>query len=512
MSRDDDTDSNPLCALTDDLIHECQSESRIAMQSHSASRKAARQEAAAAAADSSATATASLIRAPRFDKSSDAYWLDRAQRRAHSQHASVGEAADGSSSAETAAVAAPRRVRKPRPKKGTRASAFMHWLFDTFDLKDRNRQAKQTTAAVGSEATDAAASTDVSASPPFHVVDVAGGRGQLAFFLSAFHSIPVSVIDPATMEGVRRYSDRYHLQRVQHRRERENNDSSRSSSSAGQTIDQQASPAADSLVGASAGPSLAAASAFTLAATAPIVLSNGVVLPVPWLPELSHFRCLFPDSIALSQHKQFGQWVTRAAVDSTCVFASHAHSSVFAIVQHDPFLDRAASPVRTMSLCTMMPLLLPPSSLLCPRSLPCCLLRSRPLSPPLLCCTACTPTAPRKRSSTMRCNIRSTSRWCRAACFRMRRRSAECEPLRKWTPLQQQRRLIRLLPPRLLRPLSGFLCALTLSFSTTCKRSIRRFVEWICRSKGATRVFIAESPSARRRTSCDSAVVPSAVP
>lgn len=295
---DFDAESNPLSALTDDLVDECQSESRIAVPAHASSSKQAR-------AAASSTAAASLVQAPRFDKSSDAYWLDRAQRRAHQQPTTT-SAADGSLAA---ASAGPRRVRKPRPKKGTRASAFMHFLFDTFDLRDRNRRAKQAANVEGhTEAANMAADSAAAPgpSPLFHVVDVAGGRGQLAFFLSAFHSIPVSVIDPAAMDGVRRYSDRYHLQRVQHRRARENHNSSGNSSTSAQTAGADDNNTAEHASPAGA-PSLAAAPSLTPAATDPIVLPNGVVLPVPWLPELSHFRCMFPDSIALSQHKQFGQ-------------------------------------------------------------------------------------------------------------------------------------------------------------------------------------------------------------
>ena len=311
-----DAEAKPMDTLIDDMISECKSETRSDTHEQAANSRRARLAAAAAEAAASAATGA------RFDHFKGAYM---AQRRVHPQHATTPD----SSTTAASAVAVPRRVRKPRPKKGTRASAFMHWLFDTFDLKDRNRRAKQQTVGnnsvdgspstaaaaattASSESTATAATASASDSPvssalaaprSFHVVDVAGGRGQLAFFLSAFHSIPVSVIDPASMDGVRRYSERYHAQRVQYRRDREERNCSGGD---GQTSDKQSSAAAASA--STAPPALAAAPTLTPAASnEPVVLPNGVVLPVPWLPELSHFRCMFPDSIALSQHKQFGQ-------------------------------------------------------------------------------------------------------------------------------------------------------------------------------------------------------------
>jgi hypothetical protein len=105
--------------------------------------------------------------------------------------------------------------------------------------------------------------------------------------LCAFHGMRVSVIDPVDMGlGIRRYSERYHQQRVQ------NSWQSRQARERGA---QQELPALQLQLASSS------------ASSEPVLLSSGIRFPVPWLPSLQHFQCMFPDSISLSLHKQYAR-------------------------------------------------------------------------------------------------------------------------------------------------------------------------------------------------------------
>ena len=297
-------EDDPLSWLADDFVEEGPSESRII--------------AAAATGSSSASSKPSLphksLDAPEYvrrappplSKDSDEYWLARAQRRAHQQPPSQ-PSADGTAASRVK----DRRARAPRVKKGRRG-VFMRWMLDTFHLKEQLLAANvavavaaaafspnSVAAGVSSAAVPvaspscSAAAASSSAPPPSpspsfpHLVDVAGGRGQVAFMLCAFHGMRVSVIDPVDMSlGIRRYSERYHQQRVQ------NSWQSRQARERGA---QQDLPALQLQLASSA------------ASSEPVLLPNGVRLPVPWLPSLQHFQCMFPDSISLSLHKQYAR-------------------------------------------------------------------------------------------------------------------------------------------------------------------------------------------------------------
>jgi hypothetical protein len=86
--------------------------------------------------------------------------------------------------------------------------------------------------------------------------------------------------------GIRRYSVRYHQQRVQ------NSWQSRQARERGA---QQELPALQLQLASSS------------ASSEPVLLPSGIHLPVPWLPSLQHFQCMFPDSISLSLHKQYAR-------------------------------------------------------------------------------------------------------------------------------------------------------------------------------------------------------------
>jgi hypothetical protein len=183
----------------------------------------------------------------------------------------------------------------------------MSWLLDTFKLKEKLAAANQAAGAAAESSLGSAISvpipTDASGAsifpplPSFHVVDVAGGRGQIAFYLAAFHAIHVSVVDPAHMQ-VQRYADRYHEQRVVMRRARVRHMQ--------QLADGLVDPQDESELHAAfaAAASLPAKSVDT---SAPLMDASGVRMPVSWLPQLRHIKSIMPDSIALSLHKQYGQ-------------------------------------------------------------------------------------------------------------------------------------------------------------------------------------------------------------
>lgn len=280
-------DVDPLLSMSDDLLLECPSESRISVSTHTtAGRKAA---------------PPAYVRPPQHSKSDDAYWLARADRKAHRT------GADGRPLVRD-------RKRNPRLKKGRRGGVFMSWLLDTFKLKEKQQAADQTTAAAGAAAAAAESSlvpaasapipTDVTGAaifpplPAFHVVDVAGGRGQIAFYLAAFHSIHVSVVDPAHMQ-VQRYADRYHEQRVAKRRARVRHMQQLKEGDAAAHDESELQLQAAFAAAAS----LPAQSVDT---SAPLTDASGVRMPVSWLPQLRHFKTIMPDSIALSLHKQYG--------------------------------------------------------------------------------------------------------------------------------------------------------------------------------------------------------------
>lgn len=277
-------DADPFFSF-DDLIEECPSESRISNSSH-------------AAADREAP---SDVRPPQHGKSDDANLLARGDRKAR----------------RTGPDGQPRvrdRKRTPRLKKGRRGGVFMSWLLDTFKLKEQLQAANQA-AGVAAETslvsgisvpipTDASGAFIFPPLPSFHVVDVAGGRGQIAFYLAAFHAIHVSVVDPAHMQ-VQRYADRYHERRVVMRRARVRHMQ--------QLADGVVDPQDESELHAAfaAAASLPAKSVDT---SAPLMDASGVRMPVSWLPQLRHIKSIMPDSIALSLHKQYGQTFFKAHI------------------------------------------------------------------------------------------------------------------------------------------------------------------------------------------------------
>ena len=271
-------DADPFFSFSDDLFAECpSSESRISNSSH-------------AAADREAPSDA---RPPQHGTGDGANLLARGDRKARRM------GPDGQPRVRD-------RKRTPRLKKGRRGGVFMSWLLDTFKLKEKLEAANQA-AGVASEGslvsgisvpipTDASGAAIFPPLPSFHVVDVAGGRGQIAFYLAAFHAIHVSVVDPAHMQ-VQRYADRYHEQRVVMRRARVRHMQ--------QVKDGLVDPQDESELHAAfaAAASLPAKSVDT---SAPLTDASGVRMPVSWLPQLRHIKSIMPDSIALSLHKQYG--------------------------------------------------------------------------------------------------------------------------------------------------------------------------------------------------------------
>lgn len=209
------------------------------------------------------------------------------------------------------------RTPASRLKKNQKAAIFLEWLVKTFDLERRGRGYACMQCGLLERPADP---TSALFSDSFHVVDVAGGRGQLAFYLSAFYSVPTSVIDPAPM-NLARFENQFakkqaavkRMQQAEKQRETSGDDTAEDdtqTSEKNEFVTLSATSAA-SLSPCTLCPPRAASSSppptsASNAAAVPSPFTPSSSSPVAWLSHLRHFRCMFPSSIALSVHKNHG--------------------------------------------------------------------------------------------------------------------------------------------------------------------------------------------------------------
>lgn len=189
---------------------------------------------------------------------------------------------------------------------------FLQWLVQKFEIEKRGpggyvcmKCGVAPSIAASSSSSSSPPSSSSSSNSPFHVVDVAGGRGQLAFYLSSFYSIPVSVVDPVSM-NLRRYELLYEKkQEAALRRKREGASSSSSGAEAEALPQVAAALAGVNVCSLCERPTslLSSPSSSPLPSDSPPLPSR----PVSWLPHLRHYPCLFPSSIGLSLSKKYGE-------------------------------------------------------------------------------------------------------------------------------------------------------------------------------------------------------------
>ena len=202
---------------------------------------------------------------------------------------------------------------KTRLKRNQKCSVFLDWLVKTFELEKRGRGyicmecGKLTAAALDSEEKKL---TFTPSSSEFHVVDVAGGRGQISFYLAAFYSIPVSVIDPAAM-NLLRFEQLYEKNQEKAMftlRKQQGEDAHIHQTATTLRNGFAITPKNDSIEPVSS--PLTAANSST--STIPSYLASfdpalaQPKRPLNWMPHLRHFQCLFPSSISISLHKNYG--------------------------------------------------------------------------------------------------------------------------------------------------------------------------------------------------------------
>jgi hypothetical protein len=224
---------------------------------------------------------------------------------------------------------------KMRLKKNQKAAVFLEWLVKTYDLEQRGRGYACMQCGL-----DVASSSTSLFDSGFHVVDVAGGRGQLAFYLAAFYTVPVSVIDPVVM-NLARFEVQFAkkqaaVKRMQLATMAKTDATSTSSSSVSTAPDSASATALSSscILCSRSTPPQSNSSSASPTATSFEQTSSPAAQPVPWLSHLRHYQCMFPSSIALSVHKNHRQSrfivrsiVARAAPPSSSI-ARVAHTCV----------------------------------------------------------------------------------------------------------------------------------------------------------------------------------------
>jgi hypothetical protein len=211
-----------------------------------------------------------------------------------------------------------------RLRKQPKAAQFLAWMMETFPsfgaaaktgpgyvcmkcgLRKSRLAALRQAAAVSSETTLRA-----TAAVQCPVVDVAGGRGQLAFYVAAFYSIPVTVCDPAPM-NLARFEQQYARKQEQLTKQRTQQQESKSHEAAEHMCELCGEAAAEEIADASAASAVPPSPSVASASAAPPSRT-----PLPWLPHLRHCQCMFPDSISLSLHKNHGKTWKRIATVST---------------------------------------------------------------------------------------------------------------------------------------------------------------------------------------------------
>ena len=227
---------------------------------------------------------------------------------------------------------------QPRLKKQQKAALFLEWLVDTFDLKGQNSYACMKCGLLQAQSSSCSSTTTTTdtasnASCKLHVIDVAGGRGQLAFYLAAFYSIPTSVIDPAPM-NLKRFEDMFAKKQAAVIRIIRD-----ASAQANTPIDdsycvvcKRAFPTP--IVSSSStdvSPSYLTSSSSSHSESSS---ASSVRVPVAWLPHLKHFPTMFPSSIALVTYKNHGLfWQhTYTYSDSHIQLGTQSYSLSFTIM------------------------------------------------------------------------------------------------------------------------------------------------------------------------------------